>query len=325
MLQMAEAIHSGASSAFGGEIAANFRCLSCICLFAEDDKETIDLRLKVIRSKFPSATPDIFGAYVACPDLEVSMRLVARNAYSGSIEPTEAFTWLEGVIDVEAKANGVALVVIDTFTSLLAIDANKPEEVQGAYNLLTRLARKYGCTVLITHHLNKQSGQDARARVRGTTGVIDGVRAAYSLTQVSLDESARVLEGAGIQGGDLLRLEILKDNLGLVRAPIWLHREADGYLRDISGKVQGPASLEDALFAIVRGFNESGQVVKKTGAEGLYAQRADDWPKELRSKEKLVIVANGLLASHRLVVDPDTKGLIAVLPDPGTGSGRVPE
>lgn len=312
LLQIAEAIQNSTGKAFGDTISGPYNGLPCILLFGEDDRSSLDLRLKVIRNKQTGQPVEHCGIYVPCPDLDQSARLVVRDDYTRNIVPTEAFEWLEKTVELEAAAHGgVALIAIDTFTALLGVDANSPEDVQGCYNLLSRLARRHDCCVIVTHHLNKGSAQDSRQKIRGSTAIVDGVRAAYTIEQVEGREAANLLKSAQLDPDrDLLRVALQKDNLGLSRAPIYYLRESDGYLQDVSDKISGQDGPEAALLTIIKSFNEAGTVVKKTGGQGLYSLRLDDWPKVLQSRDKLTTLANSLIQSGKVRVDQETQGLI---------------
>lgn len=314
LLQVAEAIQNSTGKAFGDAISGQYNGRPCILLFGEDDRSSLDLRLKVIRSKQGGKPVEHSGIYVPCPDLDQSARLFVRDDYTRNIVPTEMFEWLEKTVELEAAAHGgVALIAIDTFTALLGVDANSPEDVQGCYNYLARLARRHDCCVLVTHHLNKGSAQDSRQKIRGSTAIVDGVRAAYTIEQVDSGEAANLLKSAQLEPGrDLLRVTLQKDNLGLSRGPIYFMRESDGYLREVSDKISGQDGPEAALLAIIRNFNEKGVAVKKTGEQGLYNLSADDWPKELKIKGRLNTLANTLIQSGKVRIDPKTKGLICV-------------
>jgi RecA-family ATPase len=316
LLQIAEALQNSTGPAFGGDISGAFHGFPCILMLGEDGRDTLDLRLQVIRAKQGGKPTENYGLYIPCPDLEQSARLVVRDEYSRNILPTDAFTWLEETIEAEAAVHGgVALVAIDTFTALLGVDSNSAEDVQGCYNILARLARKHDCCVIVTHHLNKGSQQDSRQKIRGSTAVVDGVRAAYVLEQVDKAEAARMLKSAQLDPDhDLLQITLQKENLGLSRKPIYYLRESDGYLRDISQLVGDQDDPEAALLAIVKQFNDCGQVVTKTGGRGLYSLRADAWPKALQSRDRIVLIANTLLQAGRLTVDPETQGLVVAVP-----------
>ena len=317
LLQIAETIQNSTGKAFGDSVAGPYSGLPCIVLFGEDDRNTLDLRLKVIRSKQQvGKVVEHCGLYVPCPDLEQSARLVVRDDYTRNIVATEAFTWLDEAIERETAAyGGVALVAIDTFTALLGVDSNSAEDVQGCYNLLARLARKHDCCVIVTHHLNKGSAQDSRQKIRGSTAVVDGVRAAYALEQVEGREAASLLKSAQLDPDrDLLRVTLQKDNSGLSRAPIYYMRESDGYLRDVSDKVAGQGGSDAALLAIIKGFNYAGQVVRKSGGQSLYSLCSEDWPKALQSRDKVTKLVNSLIQSGKVRIDPETKGLVCVEP-----------
>jgi len=134
LLQLFEAINGGASRhAFGGEIVGKGQ--PCIVIMGEDDRSSVDLRLKSIRegSKVEPAT---HGAILTAPDIGY-MGLVTKPAWSGSVEPTDVLQWLELQLEgLRAEFSELGFVAIDTFSSLLPVDANNPAEVQKALSLL---------------------------------------------------------------------------------------------------------------------------------------------------------------------------------------------
>lgn len=306
LLQGFEAINGGLShEAFGGRIVSPG--LPCICIMGEDDFSSIDLRLKSIRSHH-SAKPVTHGAIIPAPNVGY-MGLVKRD-YDQSIVATEALEWLERQIASLCTEYGeLGFVAIDTFSSLLPVDANSPEEGQSTMSLLTHIATKYDVCIIVTHHLRKTedlstSVESLRYAIRGSTAIVDAVRAAYVMYKYKADEAASIRKELQIEhDGEIVGLQLVKNNLGLRRDPITFMRMPDGCLVDISNSLRKRITPEDALQQIVRAANVAGKKLTRTGNNGLYANRLSTWPGGVGSlpKAKLDSLANELLASGHLI------------------------
>ena len=315
LLQAFEAINGGASTrAFGGNVVG--KELPCICIMGEDDFSSVDLRLKSIRSQC-HVKPVAHGAILTAPNIGF-MGLVKKD-YQNSVQPTDVLQWLEDQIaGLVAEFGELGFVAIDTFSTLLPIDANKPEEVQAALSLLTSIAARYDVCIILTHHLRKEnetggSPEALRTSIRGSTAVVDGVRAAYVLHKHKPDDAARIRKELDLDhDGDVVGLTLVKNNLGLRRDSVTFVRMPDGCLMDVSSLLGTQLSPEDALWRIVREANESGRKLNRTGHDGLYSRRSPSWPGGLgnMTKKNLEGFANLLIEQGRLVVGD--KGLTAV-------------
>lgn len=274
LLDLFCAINDGMTNqAFGGRVVAQ---APCVYLSGEDDFRTVDLRLKAIREPF-QVEPAEHGAILPAPDIG-PLHLVRRD-YDNTVKPTDVFGWLDRQLQVQRDAFGdLGFLVVDTFSTFLPVNANAPEEVQGAYAALTHLAAKHDVCVIVTHHTSKGSEQGSRASVRGSTAVVDGARAAYAMFRPPADEAAKVVDLTGIDG-EVVRLQIVKNNLGLHRAPITFIRQSDGRLVDVSDLLTlGQVAPEQALVQVLSQFQAQGRKVTKTGNAGLYPQRDSSWP-----------------------------------------------
>lgn len=261
--------------AFGGKVVKGG--LPCVFLSGEDDRGTIDLRLRTIRGG-SKVQPADHGAIVPAPDIGV-MHLVGRD-YAGTVQRTDVLDWLDTQLQAQRDAFGeLGFLVIDTFSTFLPINANAPEEVQGTYAALTVLAAKHDLCVIVTHHVAKGSDHSKRAAIRGSTAVVDGARAAYVLHRLDEDEARQVKEAHDLEG-EVIRLQIVKNNLGLDRAPITFLRHSTGALSDISGLVKtSQLSPEQALAQVVREAWEADRALTKTGKGcGVYECRDKAWP-----------------------------------------------
>jgi RecA-family ATPase len=288
----------------------------CIIFMGEDDRESIDLRLKAIRNECGSSIDH--GAIIPVPNIKDSMTFVKRD-FDGSIVPTEAFKWLDSQLEaLRAQFGTLGFVAVDTFSSLLPIDANKPEEVQAALSLFTGLAARHDVCIIITHHLNKGFGQDKspeglRTSIRGTTALVDGVRAAYVMYKRNEEDAKALCDELGIEKAlDVVELRIVKNNLGLKTTPVTYVRLPDGVLMDVSMLMAQRSSPEEALLQVIRDANKVGLTIQKTGADGVFASRLPSWPSGLGSwpKAKLESLVTKLESGGQ--IKRDKSGLTAI-------------
>ncbi len=294
LLSLFEAINNGAQGeCFGGKVVQ--RGLPCVFLSGEDDFSTVDTRLKTIRTT--TTEPAEHGAIVTAPDIG-TMHLVRRD-YDNTIKPTDVYAWLDKQLQAQRDAFGeLGFLAVDTLSTFLPVNANAPEEVQGAYAYLTHLAAKHDVCIILTHHVAKGSEAGSRAAIRGSTAIVDGARAAYNFFRLPEDKAQKVRDVVGLDG-EVLRLQIVKNNLGLRRDPVTFIRTADGTLGDISGLIAlGEVDPEAALVQVVADALAQGQRLTKTGKAGLFASKASAWPGGLgaMAKAKLEGLADACIA-----------------------------
>lgn len=298
LLSLFEAINNGApGDVFGGKVVQSG--LPCIFLSGEDDFSTVDTRLRTIRNGM--VTPAEHGAIITAPDIG-TMHLVRRD-YDNTVKPTDVYVWLDTQLQAQRDAFGeLGFLAIDTLSTFLPVNANAPEEVQGAYAFLTHLAAKHDVCIILTHHVAKGSEAGTRAAIRGSTAIVDGARAAYNFHRLTGDEAKAVKDAAGLDG-EVLRLSLVKNNLGLRRDPVTFIRLGDGTLADVSELVRlGRIDPEAALVQVVADAFAKGQRLTKTGKAGLFESKTAAWPGGLGGMSKAGL---GALAERAL-----EKGLI---------------
>lgn len=311
LLDTAERIGHSDRYAFGGEIAENYRGKPCVILFGEDDKESIDLRLKVIRQGRGSKALK-HGAYIAGPDAAKPLQLVEVVFGTDNVAPTPFYHELEAYLtELNRKHGCVAFVAIDTLSTCIPVDANKPHLVQNALNLLTSLAARQKVAIVLTHHLSKgdpKGSKDLRKLIRGSTAVVDAARAAYVMEKLDGGEADRLKNACGIEGVvDIVRMPIVKNNLGLNSEDILFARRFNGLLADVTTQCKGLRGQQKMeLLTVVAGFNARGEKVTKTGSSSLYELRAQDWPDSIRTlaRDKLAELVDLLIAEGELQSSP---------------------
>ncbi len=287
LLSLFEAINNGArGECFGGKVVQGG--LPCVFLSGEDDFITVDTRLKTIRTG--TTEPAEHGAIITAPDIG-TLHLVRRD-YDNTIKATDVYAWLDKQLQAQRDTFGeLGFLAIDTLSTFLPINANAPEEVQGAYAYLTHLAAKHDVCIILTHHVAKGSEAGTRAAIRGSTAIVDGARAAYNFFRLTEDKAKAVQDAVRVEG-EVLRLALVKNNLGLRRDPITFIRHPDGTLADVSALLAlNETDPETALVQVVAEALAKGQRLTKSGKAGLFASRQGTWPGGLGAMAKARIEA----------------------------------
>ena len=77
--------------------------------------------------------------------------------------------------------------------------------------------------------------ESLRAAIRGSTALVDGVRAAYVMQKCKENEAAPIRKELGLtHDGEVVTMSLVKNNLGLKRDRITYVRMPDGVLFDVS-------------------------------------------------------------------------------------------
>lgn len=309
VLELFHAINDqGAPHIFGGRVVQPGS--PCIYLSGEDDRITLDLRLKTIRERSSKASEDR-GLLIPAPDLG-PMQLI--KAIDGQAVTTDVFAWLDEQLQAQRDMHGeLGFLAIDTFSTFFGVDANDNSMVQAALSHMTALAAKHDVCILILHHVAKGADPSTRQAIRGATALVDGSRGAYVFYRADKDETLRVWDrlDEDTDKGEVLCLKIVKNNLGMRRDAVTYVRQTDGSLRDVSDEVRDDIDPDDFLVQIVAERNGQGLRVTKTGDNGLARLKTPSWPRELQVGEKALreridrLLATGRLASER-------SGLVAV-------------
>ena len=174
------------------------------------------------------------------------------------------------------------LVVLDPLQPLCALDLNVPENAQFVCSRLTALAARTGAAVIVSHHFAKREAttpEQAREAIRGTGGLVDGVRSVYALWQPK-EEQARTLcktLGEPFERGRVVLGGVVKANGQADLHVTTFLRDARGLLVDRSQDVRRTAQpdieLLPALKAAIARAAAAGQPYTKTGGNGIYERR----------------------------------------------------
>lgn len=207
------------------------------------------------------------------------------------------------------------LIVIDPLQMFaqVALD-NDNAAAQFVCTQLAWLAEKTGATVLACHHMSKGPGTapttpaEARHRVRGSSGLVDGVRCAYAFWAPDEAEGKktckdlcipyspkRVVKGAVIKTNEPENEEVaihVRSETGLL-----VDRTAD-----IRARRPDQKTVEEALIEAVRDAAVSNHPFSQTGEGGLYAHR-ERLPDPLCTwgRDRLEVLCRDLIKQKRLV------------------------
>ena len=85
----------------------------------------------------------------------------------------------------------VKLVIIDVLMAYLSDDVNahRDQDIRRALHVLSSLAERRGCCVIILRHLNKSGGANALYRGGGSIGIVGAARAAFMCGRDPDDET----------------------------------------------------------------------------------------------------------------------------------------
>ena len=267
---ISESCQLNAPMLFGGTLVERG---TSVYITAEDDAIEVHNRLHALGN-----IPD--RLYVMpLPDAGGAMALFAPDPASRKPITTDAWSDLTSQV---RKLDNLKLVVLDPLQPLCALDLNIPENAQFVCSRLAALATSTGASLIVSHHFAKReasSPEQAREAIRGTGGLVDGVRSVYALWTPKEEQAKGVCKALDIpfQRGQVVNGGVVKAN-GAARLHIstfirderGLLVDQTDFLRD--GKHQDYVLIEELKSAVARAAVE-GKPYTKTGGNGVYERR----------------------------------------------------
>ncbi len=295
-----DGIWVNAPTLFGGALAGHG---VAIYVTAEDDAIEVHNRLNAL-----GPIPD--RLYVLpLPDVGGAVPLFAPDPSTRGPATTTAWTDLERQLKAMP---GLRLVVLDPLQPLCALDLNVPENAQFVCSRLAALAAGTGASVIVSHHFAKREAstpEQAREAIRGTGGLVDGVRSVYALWNPKEERAKAICKTLGetFERGRVVMGGVVKANgRANLRVTTFL-RDARGLLADRSQEVaragKSDVDLLPALKVAIARAAAEGQPYTKTGGNGVYERRHElpegfhaigkhrlaDWVGTLLDREELVM------------------------------------
>lgn len=244
-----------------------------IYITAEDDAIEVHNRLNAL-----GPIPD--RLYVLpLPDAGGAQPLFAPDPATRGPGTTAA--WLELERQLRAMAD-LRLVVLDPLQPLCALDLNVPENAQFVCSRLAALAAHTGAAVIVSHHFAKREAttpEQAREAIRGTGGLVDGVRSVYALWQPKEEQARTICKSLGepFERGRVVLGGVVKANGQADLHVTTFLRDARGLLvdrsQDVRRTVQPDIELLPELKAAIARAAAAGQPYTKTGGNGIYERR----------------------------------------------------
>lgn len=270
---------------------------------AEDDAIEVHNRLNAL-----GPIPD--RLYVLpLPDAGGAVPLFAPDPATRGPSTTPAWLALEQQLSTLA---GLRLIILDPLQPLCALDLNVPENAQFVCSRLAALAASTGASVIVSHHFAKREAstpEQAREAIRGTGGLVDGVRSVYALWNPKEDQAKAICKvlGEPFERGRVVMGGVVKANgRANLRVTTFL-RDSRGLLVDRSDALVRARQtdvdlLPDLKAAIARAAAE-GKPYTKTGGNGVYERRHElpeafhtigkhrlaEWVGTLLDREELVM------------------------------------
>ncbi len=225
--------------AFGGRVRTFGKV---VFLTAEDGKAAVhrrfsavcppDLRERVFENLIAVPLPDAGGAYpwvIQTPN--------------GSVNTPEYVETRRQLLEID----DLALVIVDPLQVFAATDITAdPKHAQAWWRIISSLCADTGATVMVTHHMRKDGAfsiktlTDARQAIRGTTGLVDGARLAYSLWSNGDDEEMELCRLLGLDQvpGNIVMGGVVKSN-DFADSKITIYkRERNGLLTDCTQEIE---------------------------------------------------------------------------------------
>ena len=294
-----DSVWANAPTLFGGALTGQG---VAIYITAEDDAIEAHNRLNAL-----GPIPD--RLYVLpLPDAGGAVPLFAPDPATRG--PAITAAWMD--LERQLKAvPSLCLVVLDPLQPLCALDLNVPENAQFVCSRLAALAASTGASVIVSHHFAKREAstpEQAREAIRGTGGLVDGVRAVYALWHPKEDQAKKLCEALGepFERGRVVMGGVVKANgRANLRVATFL-RSTSGLLVDCTDRLRQtrpePDDLLPALKSAIARAARDGQPYTKTGGNGLYERRHElPEPFHAIGKHRLTGWVDALLAQGELV------------------------
>lgn len=272
LLDLARAVAGRALNCSLGMLA---RHGAAVYLTAEDDAIEVHSRL-VALGPIP---PRLF--VIPCPDAGGTPGLFGLDEKGRSPTTTAAFHNLARQIK---RLRDVALITFDPLQALCGgLDLNLPQHAQHVCSELAALAAETGAAVLVSHHFRKSgpitSPEAARDAIRGTGGLVDGVRAVFALWPAEEAEAVKACRVLAVpyDRGRVVHGAVVKSNGRADLAIRTLVRDESGILRDRRFELgQLTPSRDDLTLRLRDAIAQAAAKLEpftKTGQGGLYARR----------------------------------------------------
>jgi hypothetical protein len=279
---------------------------AAVLICAEDDAIEIHNRLQIF-GPLPTMGRLIV---IPLPDVHVANKaLFEINPTTKAPVTTRVFESLKAQIKVVPE---LRLIVLDPLQALCGgADLNLPQHGQFICSALNELAAESGASVIVSHHLRKggdiQSPDQARDAIRGSGGLVDGVRMAAAIWPDNSDDSKKNCGRLGLdwERNRVCKLAVVKANFKADLRVKTLVRSESGLLVDRGFDLYSvtPSAIEvhEKLADEIESAARNGVPFTKSGQNGLFERRHElpayfhDWSRQRMRDEIQSLLNNGTL------------------------------
>jgi len=246
-----------------------------LALFAEDDDHEIHHRIHSAANALAVGSHDPSQFYRRLRDNLYVKSLVAKDnlmtsaAHSKEVTATD---YCDRLLATIAGIGHVKLIIIDPVSRFRGGQENSAEDTTRFVEVLERIAKNTGATVIAIHHVNKWSGnttEQTQDASRGSSALTDGVRWQMNLATMSPTEAKEY----GISEDDrrfYVTLMVTKNNYAPPQPKVTLKRCEGGTLVHAnlkSSKDQKAVDMLSSVVELVSSEAKRGALYSKTGFE----------------------------------------------------------
>lgn len=301
---------------FGGAINSTLRCyrhsnnndLGGVAIYISGEDDALE-----IHSRLPSVGGESLKNLYAVPMPSVGGAKIYFRQDPQTRSPATTPDFDDLVTQIMEIPN-VAVIIIDPLQVFCSLDLNAPEHAQFICARLSALAASTGAAVILSHHFRKQNAFDpekAREAIRGTAGLVDGVRCVYALWPLQENNKGKAGPKAicrelatAYKPGKVVQGTVVKANGEANTKISTFIRNSDGILEDRSLDLLAITgdSIHDDLIEAIKVAAKNGQPFTRTGDNGLFRRR-HEMPTHLHHvpRSKFETIADELLQTERVV------------------------
>lgn len=207
------------------------------------------------------------------------------------------------------RVRGLVALSVDPLQPLCALDLNMPEAAQFVCSRLAQVAFSLSISIILSHHFRKEvvtTPEEARNAIRGTAGLVDGVRSVYALWPTPEPDGRRLAKELGVEWrpDSIVCGCVVKGNGQKLQGVQTYLRDECGVLTDVTAHVHRETASKDEKLRILRDAiihaAEYGMPYTKTGKNGVY-ERRNELPgplQNIRKSEAADLVDALLLQDH---------------------------
>lgn len=171
-----------------------------VILSAEDDRDELRRRLRAMHPQLDAETRRRIN-FIAYPDAGDDRDPFFVIDQMGKLERTDEY---HQIMLEMGRLEDLALVVLDPVSAFFRLDMTTNANSQFVGNMIDRMAKTLGCTVIACHHMTKgdakhpiKTAEQARNAVQGGAQLLSSVRFGYAMWSPDEDKQKFELQKVG--------------------------------------------------------------------------------------------------------------------------------